>query len=78
MDGDDVLGCQELDRPQGIVGPHGEVVADRNDGQIQAFLADQAHIAEQAGIASHVNFLFVVGGEQEPGGVAAVFAIGQP
>jgi hypothetical protein len=37
-------GFQELDRPQGIRRSHGEVVADRKNGNIQIFFTDQLHI----------------------------------
>ncbi|VBB46099.1 hypothetical protein TRIP_B40026 [uncultured Desulfatiglans sp.] len=76
MDGDDPLRLEQLHRPEGVVGPHGEVVSDRQDGQIDAFLADQFHVVEKTGIAGMVN-LPALDGEEEAAGVAAVGAVRQ-
>jgi len=42
MDGDNVFGLNQLDRPQRIVWAHGEIVADGQNSQVNSLLTNQA------------------------------------
>ena len=68
---------EQLDRPQGIVGAHRVVVADGQQRQVDPFLADQPHVAEQAGVGGVVDLFAVLGVDEEAARVAAVAAVGQ-
>ena len=71
MIGDDSLWFDQLDGSQSIFGAHREVVADRQDGDVDTFLADQFHVVKQAGVASVVD-RSVFGFQQNAARVAAV------
>ncbi len=56
MHGDDVLDLQELQGVGGLARAHGVVVADGQAGQVGLVeLADDAHVAEDAGVARMVE-----------------------
>ena len=61
MHGHDHARIQQFDRSQGIIRPHGVIVADGQRGKIEPFLADQAHIAKQTGIASKIQAFAIIG-----------------
>ncbi len=75
--GHHILRPEQLHSCQGIRRTHREVVSDRQDGQIQTFVADQGHVPKQPCVTCQVNLLARVCCEQEPGRVAAVRSIGQ-
>lgn len=50
VDWDDMFGLDQLNRSQGIRWPHGEIVTNGQNGQVDPFFADQAHITEKTGI----------------------------
>ena len=76
VNGDDDQRVYQLDGPQAVVWPHGEVVADGQNGDIHTFLADQLHVIEQPGVAGVIDGLAVYR-EKKPCRVAAIGAIGQ-
>jgi len=71
-----VLRLEQLDGPQRIVRPHGKIVANRQHRQVNALFADQAHVAEQAGVTGQIDFAPVRRGKQEAGRIASVRPIG--
>ena len=77
MDRQHLLRLEQLHGPERIVGAHRVVVADRQDGQVDPLLADQPHVAEQAGVGGVVDLLAVLEVEEEAARVAAVAAVGQ-
>ena len=74
VDGNDAGGVDELDGFEGVVGPHGVVVADGEEGEVDAGFADEFHIAEEGGVGGVVDGGTVLEFEEEAGGVAAVTA----
>ena len=60
----------------GVVGAHGEIVADGQGRQFQPLFAEQGHVAEEAGVAGEVEAA-AFGRQQEARGVSAVRAVGQ-
>ena len=76
MVGNHPPGFDQLDGFQGVVGTHREVVADWQDGQVDAILPDQLHVVEQAGVGGVVDRA-VCQLQQDPTGIAAVGAVGQ-
>ena len=50
MDGQNKARLEQLDGTDGIVGTQCVVVANRQDRQVEPFLADQGRIAEQSGV----------------------------
>ncbi len=77
MDGQNVAWLEQLDGTNGIVGTHRVVVADRQDRQIEPFLADQGHIAEKSGVRRVIQLDSIGAGDEEAAGVSPVAAIGK-
>ena len=77
MVGDDRFGLEELDRPQSVMRAHSVVIADGQKRQAQPFVADKAHITEETGVASGVDFWPVWVSQQKAASQAAVRAIRQ-
>jgi hypothetical protein len=46
MDPDHPFGPDELDRAKSVFGSHGEVVADRQDGKVNAFFTDEIQLSD--------------------------------
>ncbi len=42
---------------QRIGGTHRKVIADGQGGNVNHFVADQLHVAEQTGVARQINFV---------------------
>src|SRR5215208_4260728 len=53
--GDDRLGADKLGGTSGIVRTHREVVADGQDGDVNAFVPDEAHVAKERGVTGEVE-----------------------
>src|SRR4051812_18857971 len=53
--GDDRLRADELGGAGGIVWTHREVVADGQDGDVDALVAYETHVAEEGGVACEVE-----------------------
>ncbi len=49
------LWVHKLDRFECVVRTHGEVVADGEDGQVNAVPADQGHVPKETGVSSVVE-----------------------
>ena len=65
MDRDDSFWPEKLNRQQGISWPHGVIVSDGQDSQVNTLIADQAHVSKKPGIAGQVNLMLIKGGEQK-------------
>jgi len=70
-------GLQESNRSQGVVGPHGVVVAYREQSHINDLLFSQElHVMEEPGVGGRID-PFGVYVEEESARVAGVAAIGE-
>ena len=76
MAGDDGMRFEEVERNQGIIRTHGEVVTYTDDSQIKIVAADKRHIREQGSVARNVDLL-AIEREQETGRISAVASIWQ-
>ena len=77
MDGQNEARLEQLDGTEGIVGTHRVVVADRQDRQVEPFLADQGHIAEQSGVRRVIELDPISTGDEEAAGVSPVASVGK-
>ena len=76
MVGNHSLWLDQLDRSQRVIGTHREVVADRQNRDVDAFLADQFHVVKQAGVAGVIDCA-VVGLEQDAARISPVRTVRQ-
>ncbi len=76
MTGNDLFGGQQLNRLQGIIRPHSEIIANGQNGQVDALFTIELHIHEEGGIAGEVE-LFAFDGEEQTCRIATVASIGQ-
>lgn len=76
VNGNHDFGTDELDRFERVLWPHGEIIADGQNGQVNALLADELHVVKESRIASVID-LFALDGQQKTGRVAAVAAVGE-
>ena len=72
-----VLGFDQLHRPQRIIRSHGEIITDGQHCKVDALLADQAHIPKQSRVTSQVDFFALTGSKQETGRITAVRTVRQ-
>ena len=77
VDGNGMLGLDQLDCSQGVVRSHGEVVSNGNGSQVDAFLSDQAHVAEQTGVTGQVYLLLFWSGDEEADWISAAATVRQ-
>src|SRR5208337_1316304 len=75
MDGQNEARLEQLDGTDGIVGTHRVVVADRQDRQVEPFLADQGHVAEKSRVRRVIQLDPIGAGDEEAAGVAPVATI---
>lgn len=65
MAGDDDFRLEHLDGPQGILRPHGEVVADGDHCQVNPLFSDERHPGEKSGVTGEIDLFVTRGGDQE-------------
>ena len=76
MAGNDPRIPEHVDRDRGLARSHREVVADRQHRVVGLpEVADQLHVAEDAGVAGEVDRAAVLEPDHEPAGLAAVGAV---
>ena len=71
MNGHRLFGFDELYGVKGVIGPHGKIIADRQNCQIDTFFADEFHVVEQTRITGVVE-VFSIDGEKKTAGRAGV------
>ena len=81
VDGEDGFGAEEFGGEEGMVGAHGEGVADGEAGEIDFVeFAEELHVGEEGGVAGEVDgfgFAAVFELDDPAAGLAAVGAVGE-
>ena len=66
-----LVGAEEIKGVEGVGGAHGVVIADGEEGKVEAAAGDQAHVGKEGGVAGVVKAL-AIGGDDDAAGGAGV------